>query len=96
MVWYQSQVSNLIFSLIFDFSGWANLAPLGRGVIFNFERNYDSTEGGGQICPTRSKFFLISIANFSIFQKFDVFLVESDGLEYSYDMSIVKIVKKPL
>merc|ERR1711873_192579 len=52
---------------------------------------------GGKICPTRSKiFFLISIANFSIFQKCDVFSVENDGLEYSYDISIVKLVKNTL
>ena len=38
--------------------------------------------------------FLISIANFSIFLKFDVFSVENDGLGYSYDISIVKLGKK--
>ena len=51
---------------------------------------------GSKLVQPGQIFFWISIANFSIFQKFDVFSVENDGLEYSYDISIVKLVKNTL
>ena len=73
---------------------WPNLGKIGKFLVL--KKITILPRGAKFAQPGQKIFFWISIANFSIFQKFDVFLVENDGLGYSYDISIVKLVKKPL
>ena len=74
---------------------WPNLGKIGKFLVL--KKITILPRGGAKFAqPGQKTFFFEFRLQIFLFFKNLMFLVENDGLGYSYDISIVKLVKKPL